>query len=102
VPTGEVPIRLAASPDGRWMVTSNMGNGSLTLIDARTHEVVREIAVSGEREAGQVTILFSPDGRRLYVAETGRNRVAEVELASGRILRRLEAGAQGDGLAIAR
>ena len=49
-----------------------------------------------------MTILFSADGRRLYVAETGRNQVAEVDFESGAVLRRLAAGAQGDGLAIAR
>jgi YVTN family beta-propeller protein len=80
VRTGTTPIRVLASPDGRWIVTSNLGNGSLTLIDARTRAVAREIVVSGEQPAGQVTILFSRDGRRIYAAETG---------------------AQGDGLAIA-
>lgn len=102
VETGPVPIRVAASADGRWIVTSNMGDGTLTVIGARTREVSRTIRVSGERAAGQVTILFSADGRRLYAAETGRNQVAEVEFESGRVLRRLAAGAQGDGLAIAR
>jgi len=101
VDTGAVPIRVAASPDGRWIITSNMGAGSLTLIDARTRSAVREVPVGGAREAGQVTIIFSADGRRLYAAETGRNQIAEVDLASGRVLRRLPAGAQGDGLAIA-
>ena len=101
VSTGEVPIRVAASPVGRWIVTSNLGSGSLTIIDARTRAVAREISVSGSREAAQVTILFSADGRRIYAAETGRNQVAEVDFASGRVLRRLAAGAQGDGLAIA-
>ena len=57
--------------------------------------------MSGSREAGQVTILFSADGRRLYAAETGRDQVAEVDLESGQVLRRLAAGSQGDGLAIA-
>lgn len=102
VATGPTPIRVAASPDGRWIVTSNMGDGSLTIIDARSLTRVREVAVSGAREAGQVTILFSADGRRLYAAETGRDRVAEIDIESGRVLRRLAAGAQGDGLAIAR
>ena len=101
VRTGAVPIRVAASPDGRWIVTSNLGGGSLTMIDARTRAVAREIPVSGIREAGQVTILFSADGRRLYAAETGRNQVAEVDMESMRVLRRIAAGAQGDGLAIA-
>lgn len=101
VRTGDVPIRVLASPDGRWIVTSNLGCGCLTVIDARTRAAVREIAVSGEQQAGQVTILFSADGRRLYAAETGRNQVAEIDFASGEVLRRLAAGTQGDGLAIA-
>ena len=101
VRTGAVPIRVAASPNGRWIVTSNLGTGSLTVIDARTRQAVREVPVSGSREAGQVTILFSPDGRRLYAAETGRSEIAEVDLERGVVLRRLPAGRQGDGLAIA-
>jgi YVTN family beta-propeller protein len=101
VATGQVPIRVAASPDGRWIVTSNLGSGSLTVIDAQTRQRVRDITVSGSREAGQVTILFAADGRLLYAAETGRDTVAEVDLASGKVLRRLPAGKNGDGLAIA-
>ena len=101
VPTGEVPIRVAASPDGRWIVTSNLGGGSLTVIDAATRAVARTVPVSGSREAAQVTILFSSDGRRLYAAETGRNQIAEVDLETGQVTRRLGAGANGDGLAIA-
>lgn len=101
VRTGPVPIRVAASPDGRWIVTSNLGCGCLTIIDARTRAAAREIAVAGSDSSRQVTILFSADGARLYAAETGRNQVAEVDLAAGRVLRRLPAGAQGDGLAIA-
>lgn len=101
VATGKVPIRVAASRDGRWIVTSNLGSGSLTVIDAATRKAVREIAVSGSQQAGQVTILFSADGKRLYAAETGRDTVAEIDLAGGQVLRRLPAGRQGDGLAIA-
>lgn len=99
--TGDVPIRVLASPDGRWIVTSNAGSGNLTVIDARTRAIARTIPVSGTGEAAQVTILFSADGSRLYAAETARNQVAEVDMASGRVLRRLPAGQNGDGLAIA-
>jgi len=101
VATGQAPIRVAASPDGRWIVTSNFGSGSLTLIDARTRKHVRDVPVSGSAEAGQVTILFAKDGRRLYAAETARDTVAEVDLTTGKVLRRLPAGKNGDGLAIA-
>jgi YVTN family beta-propeller protein len=100
VATGPVPIRIAASPDGRWIVTSNVGDGSLTLIDPATRQKVRDVPITGVQDAGQVTILFGPGGR-LYAAETGRNTVAEVDLATGKVLRRLPAGTNGDGLAIA-
>ncbi len=101
IKTGGVPIRVAASPDGKWIVTSNLAAGGLTVIDAATRKHVRDITLSGEQEAGQVTILFSADGSRLYAAETGRDTVAEIDLASGKVLRRLPAGKNGDGLAIA-
>lgn len=100
IATGKNPIRVAASPNGRWIVTSNVGSGNLTLIDARRLRKLRDIPVSGSMEAGQVTILFGPRGR-LYAAETGRDQVAEIALPSGKVLRRLNAGKNGDGLAIA-
>ncbi len=96
-----VAIRVAASPDGRTIVTSNIASGSLTLIDPRTMKVRRTITLGGSRETGQVTILFSPNGKRLYAAETGKHRVAEVDLASGKVLRHIAVGKNGDGLAIA-
>jgi YVTN family beta-propeller protein len=101
VKTGPVPIRVLVSPDGRWVVTSNLAAGSLTVIDAAARKAVREVPVSGSEQAGQVTILFAQDGKRLYAAETGRNQIAEVDFATGRVLRRLPAGKNGDGLAIA-
>ncbi len=101
VGTGQRPIRVIASPDGRWIVTSNHGDGTLTVIDARTRTAARTVPVSGAGEAEQVTIIFSPDGRRIYAAETRRNQVAEIDFVTGRVLRRLTAGAQGDGLALA-
>lgn len=101
MPTGKSPIRVAVSPDGTLVVTSNFGDGTLSLFDARSFRPLRIIAVGAPGgEFQQVTILFAPDGRRLYVAETGIDRIAEVELDSGQVLGRLPAGRNGDGLAI--
>jgi YVTN family beta-propeller protein len=96
-----VAIRVLASPDGKWIATSNIAAGSVSLIDPATMKVARTIKVSGEQAAGQVTLLFSPDSRRLYAAETGRDQVAEIDIATGKVLRRIAAGKNGDGLAIA-
>ncbi|QLC25482.1 beta-propeller fold lactonase family protein [Parasphingopyxis algicola] len=97
---GNFPIRVAVSPDGGTVVTSNYAGGSLTLVDEESRTVDRTILVSGSVGAAQVTILFSSDGRTLYVAETGRNRIAAVELESGEVVRRYDAGEDSDGLAV--
>ena len=100
VATGEVPIRLAMHPSGRWVVSSNFGSGDLSVIDTARNAVARTIPVSGSQEAVQVTLVFNEDGTRLYAAETGADTVAEIDFASGRVLRRIATGEGGDGLAI--
>ena len=101
LPTDSIAIRIAISPDGRSAIISNMASGTLNIFDVATRKPVRTVSVSGERAAMQVTLNFSRDGKRLYVAETGRNTVAEVDLATGTVLRRIAAGRNGDGLGIA-
>ncbi|MEL7190320.1 MAG: YncE family protein [Pseudomonadota bacterium] len=101
--TGRFPLRLAIRPQGDVAVTSDLADGSLTVIDLATAKVVRTIAVSSPEEAQtrfQVTILWSDDGKRVYVAETASNTVAEVDYEAGTVLRRLKTGEGGDGLAI--
>ncbi len=100
-PVDPVAIRVLASPDGKLIATSNIAAGTISLFDAGTRAPVKTIKVSGEQAKGQVTLLFSADSKRLYAAETGHDKVAEIDIASGRVLRRIAAGRNGDGLAIA-
>lgn len=103
VATGRFPLRIAVRPQGDVAVTSDLQDGSLSVIDTATAKVIRTIAVSGLAEAEarfQVTILWSDDGKRIYVAETASDTVAEVDYASGTVLRRLPGGEGGDGMAI--
>ena len=100
IPVGNFPLRLAISPDGKKAVTSNLTDGNISVIDIAYRTVEREIKVSGTAQTAQVTIIFSPDGKRLYVAETGINKIAEIDFESGQILGRLSGSSQGDGLAI--
>ncbi|RGP40401.1 Non-specific serine/threonine protein kinase [Altererythrobacter insulae] len=101
--TGAFPLRLAIRPQGDFAVTSDLADGGLSVIDLSKREVVRQIAVSSAEEVEerfQVTILWSDDGERIYVAETASDTIAEVDFASGQVLRRLDVGDGGDGLAI--
>ncbi|MEP3755631.1 MAG: YncE family protein [Alteripontixanthobacter sp.] len=103
VATGAFPLRLAIRPQGDVAVTSDLRDGALTVIDLASAKAIRSIAVSSAAEAQerfQVTILWSDDGSRIYVAETASDTVAEVDYLAGSVLRRLAAGDGGDGLAI--
>ena len=103
VATGAFPLRLVIRPQGDVAITSNLAEGSLSVIDLKSAKVTRTIAVSSAAEAEarqQVTILWSPDGERIYVAETASDTVAEVDYASGKVTRRIEVGNGGDGLAV--
>jgi len=99
--TGKIPIRVAISPDGKTAVTSNHGDGALSLFNVATRKPKGSIKVGGQQSFGQVTILFSENGERLYVAETGVNRIAEIDMMTGKLRGRLPAGKNGDGLGIA-
>jgi YVTN family beta-propeller protein len=103
VATGRFPLRIAVRPQGDVAVTSDLQDGSLSVIDTASAKVIRTIIVSGPAEAEarfQVTILWSADGKRIYVAETASDTVAEVDYAGGTVLRRLKVGEGGDGMAI--
>lgn len=100
ISVGAFPLRILVSPDGAKMVTSNLKDGTVSVIDVETRKVERTIHVSGSDQTQQVTLLFSKDGTRLYVAETGTNKIVEIDFKSGVVLGRLSGGEQGDGLAI--
>ncbi|MCC6785579.1 MAG: YncE family protein [Planctomycetes bacterium] len=111
---GAFPIRVAFSPDGNFAYVSCAKAGTLEVFDAAKRERVAAIAMdeapvddrSGERIfAGQfedspvpVGVLVSPDGARAYVANTQADIVTVVDLAARRVLRRLKAGPEPDGL----
>lgn len=100
LPTGSFPIRVAISPDGETAVTSELGDGAIGLFDVKKMEPKKQIIISGSQTSGQVTLLFSGNGKRLYAAETGLNRIAELDMVTGKLIGRLPAGKNGDGLGI--
>lgn len=103
VAVGGFPLRIAIRPQGDVAVTSDLDDSALSVVDLATATKTRTITLGDRANAQkrfQVTVIWSPDGRRLYVAETGTDSIAEVDYASGKVLRRLEGGDGGDGLAI--
>ncbi len=71
----------------------------MVVVNSRTRARIAAIDLGWAGYKAPVTMLFSPDGRRLWVAATGSSAVAEIDSSGWKIRRRLEAGKGADGLA---
>jgi YVTN family beta-propeller protein len=91
--------RLKFTPDGRLVLISGLGAGSegvgLLVMDASTRKDVKQLKLGG----GSAGILIAPDGSRAYVAVSGGDKVAVVDLKTLEVVGQISAGKQPDGLA---
>src|SRR5213596_3473007 len=76
VEVGDRPLGLAATPDGRYLMISNNGQGvqSLVLVDTSTHKVIQAIPYTAP-EALFLGVAVTPDGRRVYASAGGNNKI---------------------------
>ncbi len=87
--------RLRFTPDGRLVLVSDLDAGELIVIDAAARKEVKRVAL-GRAPSG---ILVVPDGSRAYVALTGENALAVVDLKTLEPAGRVPTGAGPDGMA---
>jgi len=88
--------RLKFTPDGKQVLVSELGGGGggLVVLDAHTRSVKQRL-----RLGGASGILIPPDGSRAYVALTGANAVAVIDLTELKETGRLKTGSGPDGMA---
>jgi YVTN family beta-propeller protein len=90
--------RLKFTPDGKRALISGLGAGedsNLVVLDAGTGKEVKGFNLGGSA-AG---ILIVPDGSRAYVAVSGKDKVAVVDLKNLEVTGYVSTGRQPDGLA---
>jgi YVTN family beta-propeller protein len=90
--------RLKFTPDGKRVLISGLGGGgtnNLVVLDSITRKEVTKFDLGG----GAAGIVIVPDGSRAYVAVSGKNRVAVVDLKTLEINGNISTGKQPDGLA---
>jgi YVTN family beta-propeller protein len=87
--------RLQFTPDGRLVLVSDLTAGDLVVIDAAGRRVAKRIPL-GKAPSG---ILVVPDGSRAYVALTGENALAIVDLQRLEPTGRIATGEGPDGMA---
>lgn len=111
IPTGEFPNRVHFTPDGRWVLVSNIRSGTVDIIDAASRRTVDHITFAFDSTQANPTmlgamgrtpqpegILIAPDGRRAWIALSAMNRLAEVDIATRRVLRYITTGQEPDGM----
>jgi len=92
--------RLKFTPDGRRVLIAGGGGGgtagsSLVVMDGATRKEVKQLNLGG----GAAGILIVPDGSRAYVAVSGGDKIAVVDLKSLDVTGYVSTGKQPDGLA---
>jgi YVTN family beta-propeller protein len=87
--------RLKFTPDGALVLVSDLDGGELVVADARKRTEVQRIPLGRSPEG----ILVAPDGTRAYVAVTGDNAVAIVNLRTLDVIGWIATGTGPDGMA---
>lgn len=87
--------RLKFSPDGRLVLISDLESGELLILERDTRRERKRMPL-GREVAG---ILITPDSARAYVAVTGDDNVAVIDLKTFELVDRLKTGVGPDGMA---
>ncbi len=87
--------RLKFTPDGKWVLVSDLDAGELIVVDAAARKAVKRVPVGKNPEG----ILIAPDGSRAFVAVNGDNLVAIIDVKTWTVVGRMSTGSGPDGMA---
>lgn len=87
--------RLLFSPDGDSLIGADPSAGSVLFIDPHTGELEKEVPVGSTA----ASLFIPPAGTHLLVGVSSDDHIAEIDLATRKITRRLESGPQPDAMA---
>lgn len=87
--------RVKFTPDGKFALISDLGSGDLVVVDAVTRKEAKRLHLGKSTEG----ILIVPDGSKAYVAVSGDNKVAVIDLKNFTLVTTFETGKDPDGMA---
>jgi YVTN family beta-propeller protein len=87
--------RIKFTLDRQHALISDLGSGDLVIIDVATHKESKRLHLGKSTEG----ILIVPNGSRAFVAVSGDNKVAVLDLKSLTVISTFEPGKDPDGLA---
>jgi YVTN family beta-propeller protein len=87
--------RLKFTPDGQTVLISDAGTGDLVIVNPVTRQVTKRLKLGTSVEG----LLILPDGSKAYVAVSGDNKVAIIDLLKLAVITTFETGKDPDGMA---
>ncbi|CRK81229.1 40-residue YVTN family beta-propeller repeat-containing protein [Neobacillus massiliamazoniensis] len=83
---GDFPMGAALSPDQRYLVVSNDGQGkqSLQVVDLEQKKVVQTISYNAPQSL-YLGVVFSPDGKKMYASAGGNNKIRTFNFDQGKL-----------------
>jgi DNA-binding beta-propeller fold protein YncE len=83
VTVGDLPMSLAATPDGRFvaMSTSGWSKPAISILDTKSLQIISRIEV----DHTWLGLVWQPDGTRLYASGSSENVIYEYTFANGRL-----------------
>ncbi|RJR17147.1 MAG: hypothetical protein C4581_08545 [Nitrospiraceae bacterium] len=76
------------SPDGKYVVTTQYGGNVISFIDAKKHEIIKEITVGEGKHVGFVT--FTKDGRKAFVSNREDDAVYVVDMKNLEVKKKID------------
>jgi len=95
-PTGKSPVTNAWTPDRRYSIVTNGQDTFAQIFDARTFKEVKRLTIG----PGGSNIGFSKDGKTAFIAVTGADAVAVVDVEKLALASRITAGKAPQGLIV--
>jgi YVTN family beta-propeller protein len=86
--------RVKFTPDGKFALISDLGSGDLVIIDVAARKEAKRLHLGKSTEG----ILIVPDGSRAFVAVSGDNKVAVIDLKTFAVVATFEPGTDPDGM----
>ena len=87
--------RLKFTPDGKLVLISDLEAGEVVVLNAQTHKETKRLKLGANVEG----ILVEPDGLHAYVAVTGANNIAVIDLKTLEVSSHIPTGNGPDGMA---
>ena len=95
-PTGKYPVTNSWTPDRRYSIVTNGQDTFAQIFDARTFKEAKRLNIG----RGGSNIGFSRDGKTGFVALTGANAVAVIDVQKLALVSQMKAGKEPQGLIV--